>query len=294
MRRQGYQTTERGPQPEDRFANVRGVRLRYVDWGDHGPPVLFLHGDMRTARSWDAVARDIFDRFHILALDSRGHGDSDWPDSGYTFADRTEDLAHFCDAVGLTDAIGVGHSTGGAVITLLADRSPGLFDGLVLLEPTMTVDEGFQRMVSSRAKRPRRTWGSRQELYDYLKGHSLAGRWRDDVIRDVVDHEALELPDGTLDMKWSSASINWAEREGDYLDLKPVFRGLDLPILFIMSDDRQHQQSFGGMRTIAERVPGFNLLTVNNSGHNMYMERPDAVSRAIRAFASGEILPDSV
>jgi pimeloyl-ACP methyl ester carboxylesterase len=294
LSRQGHQTTERGPQPEEHFANVRGVRLRYVDWGDNGPPALFLHGDMRTARSWDAVARDIFDRFHILALDSRGHGDSDWPDSGYTFADRTEDLAQFCDAVGLTGAIGVGHSTGGAVITLLADRSPGLFNGLVLLEPTMTVDEGFQRMVSSRAKRPRRTWGSRQELYDYLKGHNLAGRWRDDVIRDVVDHEALELPDGTLDMKWSDASVNWAEREGDYLDLKPVFSRLDLPILFIMSDDRQNQQSFRGMRTIAERVPDFNLLTVNDSGHNMYMERPDAVSRAISAFASGESLPPAI
>ena len=291
---QGHQPTERGPQPEDRFVDVRGVRLRYVDWGDNGPPLLFLHGDKRTARSWDAVARDLFDRFHVLSLDSRGHGDSDWPDSGYTFAERTEDLAQFCDAVGLRGTIGVGHSSGGVVMTLLADRTPGLFSGLVLLEPRVTVDETFQRMVSGRSAGPRRTWGSRQELYDYLKGHRMAGRWRDDVIRDVVDHEATELPNGQLDMKWSDAAMDSRERQGDYVDLKPAFRRLGIPILFILSDDRQHQQGFIGLRPIAEQVPGFNLLTVNDSGHNMYMERPDAVSRAISAFASGESLPPAI
>lgn len=294
MSRLRQQPTGRVPEPEDRFVNVRGIRLRYVDWGDNGPPVLFLHGDMRTARSWDAVARDLFDRFHLLSLDSRGHGDSDWPDTGYTFAERTEDLAHFFDAVGLTGAIGVGHSSGGAVMALLADRAPGLFSRLVLLEPTVTVDQGFLRMISRRTERPRRTWVSRQGLYDYLKGHGLAGRWRDDVIRDVVDHEALELPDGTLDMKWSNAAIDWAHREGDYLDLRPVLRRLDLPILFIVSDDRQRQQSYGAMPASAERVPGISLVTVNDSGHNMYMDRPEAVSRAVSAFASGESLPPAI
>jgi pimeloyl-ACP methyl ester carboxylesterase len=270
------------------------VRLRYADWGDNGPLVLFLHGDMRTARSWDAVARDLFDRFHVLSLDSRGHGDSDWPDSGYTFAERTEDLERFCDAVGLRGAIGVGHSSGGVVMTLLADRTPGLFTGLVLLEPRVVVDETFQRMVSGRRAGARRTWGSRQELYDYLKGHSMAGRWRDDVIRDVVDHEATELPNGQFDMKWSDAAMDWRERQGDYVDLNPALRRLGIPILFIVSDHRQHEQGFVGLRQIAEQVPGFNMLTVNDSGHNMYMDRPDAVSRAISAFASGESLPPEI
>jgi pimeloyl-ACP methyl ester carboxylesterase len=179
-------------------------------------------------------------------------------------------------------------------MALLADRSPGLFSKLVLLEPTVTVDEGFQKMVSRRAERPHRTWSSRQEMYDYLKGHSLTGRWRDDVIQDVVDHEAQELPDGTLAMKWSRASISWAQRQGDYLELKPVLRRLDVPVLLIMSDDRPNQRGHGGMDQIAAQVPDFNLLTVNDSSHNMYMDRPDAVSRAVSAFASGESLPPAI
>ncbi len=294
MSRQGDQETERSLQPQDRFANVGGLRLRYVDWGDNGPPLLLFHGDMRTSRSWDAVARDLRDRNRVVALDARGHGDSDWTQSGYRLAQRTEDLGGFCEVVGLGGAICVGHSSGGVVATLLADRSPGLFRGLVLLEPRLVVDGSFQRMVSGRGTKPRRTWGSRQELYDYLKGHELAGRWRDDVIRDVVDHEATELPNGRIDMKWSDAAMDWRERQGDHADLTPAFERLGIPVLFIISDQRRHENGFAPLRGIAERVDDFNLLTVRNTGHNIYMDRPDAVSRAISAFAIGESLPPEI
>ncbi|MCH8311254.1 MAG: alpha/beta hydrolase, partial [Chloroflexi bacterium] len=183
---QNFQIAPDDPQPDSRFVTVRGIRLRYVDWGDNGPLMLMLHGDMRTARSWDAVARDLRDRFHIISLDSRGHGDSDWPTTGYNFAERTRDLEAFCDALRIRNALGVGHSTGGVVMSLLADSRREIFERLTLLEPMVTVNEKFQRMVSKRATGPRRTWGSRPELYEYLTAHPMTGRWREDVIRDVV------------------------------------------------------------------------------------------------------------
>ncbi|HIN71161.1 MAG TPA: alpha/beta hydrolase, partial [Dehalococcoidia bacterium] len=59
--------------PQERFVRVRDINLRYVDWGDNGPMLLLLHGSMRTSRSWDAMARLLHDRFHVIALDARGH-----------------------------------------------------------------------------------------------------------------------------------------------------------------------------------------------------------------------------
>ena len=100
--------------------------------------MLMLHGDMRTARSWDAVARDLCRRFHILSLDARGHGDSEWTERGYRFDNRVEDLKAFCEHVGLSNMIAVGHSTGGVIMTKLADSHPGFFNRLVLLEPMVT------------------------------------------------------------------------------------------------------------------------------------------------------------
>ncbi len=279
---------------EDRFVTVRGVRHRYVDWGDNGPLMLLLHGDMRTARSWDAVARDLRQDFRILSLDAKGHGDSEWPSDGYTFAERVKDLEAFCDTLGLRHIHGVGHSNGGVVMSLLAGSRADIFDRLTLLEPMVVVDEAFQRMVSKRAEAPRRTWPDRQAMYRYLKSHPITGRWRDDVIHDVVAYEALELPDGRLDMKWSNAAMDWAEREGDYVDLNPVFRRLGIPILYIMSDERRRRQDLVGLDRLSEEVAEFSVLTVNDSGHNVYMNRPGAVFGAIQAFVNGESLPGAV
>ena len=292
MSDQGFQLTPDGPQPDNRFVTVRGIRLRYADWGDNGPLMLMLHGDMRTARSWDAVARDLRDRFHIMSLDSRGHGDSDWPTTGYNFAERTRDLEAFCDALEIRNALGVGHSTGGVVMSLLADSRRDIFQHLILLEPMVTVNEQFQQMVSKRATGPRRTWGSRAELYDYLKAHPMTGRWREDVIRDVVAHEAMELPDGRLDMKWSADSMKWSEREGDYLDLKPIFRRLDMPILFISSEGRA--DGFVELDPVMAELPDFSMLKIRDSDHNMYMNRPDAISWAIDAFVQNQEISGTI
>ena len=282
MSDQGIQLTPNDPQPVDHFVTIRGVRLRYADWGDNGPLMLLLHGDMRTARSWDAVARDLCDKFHIISLDSKGHGDSEWPTEGYTFAERAKDLEAFCDALEIRDALGVGHSTGGVVMSLMADSRRDIFRRLTLLEPMVNVDEKFQRMVSTRATSPRRTWGTRSELYDYLKAHRMTGRWREDVIRDVVAHEAMELPDGRLDMKWSTDSMKWSERDGDYIDLKPIFLRLNMPILFISSEGRA--DSFVELEPVMAELSDFHMVRIRDTEHNMYMNRPDAVSWAINAF----------
>ena len=64
--------------PTSHCVNVEGIHLRYVDWGGDGPTMLLFHGDMRTSRSWDAVSRRLKDDYRVIALDARGHGDSDW------------------------------------------------------------------------------------------------------------------------------------------------------------------------------------------------------------------------
>ena len=272
--------------PTSRFVRAGGVNLHFADWGGDGrPTLLLLHGDMRTSRSWDAAARELRGDFRVLALDMRGHGDSDWTESGYTFAQRADDLEAFIDAVGLHGAAVAAHSTGGVVATLLAERRPDAFSRLMLLEPMVVVTEGFQRMVSKRAETPRRTWASRAEMRDYLKWHRATGKWRADVIEDVVAHESYARADGRLDMKWATASMAWKEREGDYPDLRPALRTLGKPILFVMSDSRAG--AFADVIRIAERTPDFDTLVIADSGHNMYMDQPTAVANAARRFALG-------
>ena len=277
--------------PQDHFVKVRGITLRYVDWGDNGPLLLLLHGAMRTSRSWDAVARNLRPHHHVISLDARGHGDSDWTARGYKFSNRLEDVSAFCDKLGLENVTVVGHSNGAVVFAMLAKKRPELFSRLVLLEPMLFV-EAPGEVPPRRSNRPRRTWSSREELHAYLKQHRAAGRWREDVVLDVVNHETMELPDGRIDMKWSADTVNLEERQGEYFDLRPFFQNAGLPIQFIVSGERT--QRFRDVQDLPARVPSFHFTKVQNTGHNMYMERPDAVASLIRAFVGGGEIPGVV
>ena len=182
-------------EPKIHNIRVRDVRLHYVDWEGDGPTLLLLHGDMRTCRSWDAVSRRLVNDYRVIALDARGHGDSDWTPRGYRFAERVNDLAGFCEALELRNVIGVAHSTGGVVMALCAQKHPGMFSRLALMEPMVVVDDRFHKMVAGREHAERSTWTSREELHDYLKQHPATSRWHPDVLRDVVAHEAYKRED---------------------------------------------------------------------------------------------------
>ena len=108
----------------------------------------------------------------------------------------------------------------------------------------------------------------------------------------MVNHESMQLPDGSVDMKWASAVLNLDELRSDNYDLTPIFRTLGVPMLFINSEERRHQ--FDGLKPVAAETPEFHMITVLRSDHNMYMERPDVVARAIESFVTGEQLPDTI
>src|SRR5262245_1878470 len=70
--------------PEHHDVVLGGLRLHYLDWGTAGhPPALFLHGGGQTARTWDLCCLALRPELRCIALDQRGHGDSEW---SYGFA----------------------------------------------------------------------------------------------------------------------------------------------------------------------------------------------------------------
>ena len=76
------------PMPIDRFATVNGLRLRYLDWGSNdAQPLIMLHGLRNQARAWDVVSVEFCHKYHILALDERGRGESEWDPEGSYFTD---------------------------------------------------------------------------------------------------------------------------------------------------------------------------------------------------------------
>lgn len=111
-RRLGVTFEDPRPPRDLNFIGADGVRLHALDWGGAGPPVLFLHGGRLTARSWDYVCLGLRSQVHAVALDMRGHGDSDWADN-YTLDAWVADVGTILDALGWPTAHLVGMSLGG-------------------------------------------------------------------------------------------------------------------------------------------------------------------------------------
>src|SRR4051794_3512685 len=125
-------------EPEDRFYESQGLRLHYADWGNAAaPPLVLIHGGLDHCRNWDAIARALQPRFHIVAPDLRGHGDSEWAKgSSYTLSDNVADLAGLLRVAGLKDAALVGHSMGGMVAQAYAGTFPDRVSRLAVLDGT--------------------------------------------------------------------------------------------------------------------------------------------------------------
>lgn len=122
-----------GPGVEDRDVVLAdGHRIRCLLSGDPGAPVLvLLHGLGEGAVSWDGVAPVFAERFRVVALDLRGHGDSSWPGT-YSYELMCDDVVGVLDVLGLGEVVLVGHSMGGAVAHLVTQTRPDRVAALVV------------------------------------------------------------------------------------------------------------------------------------------------------------------
>src|SRR5258708_26735478 len=99
----------------DKFINVNGLRIHYLDWGSpEKPPFVMLHGIGRVAHSFDHIAPRFTAKYHVIAMDMRGHGDSSWsPEGAYLVEDYVKDLEGLADQLNLRVRTLLGNPTGG-------------------------------------------------------------------------------------------------------------------------------------------------------------------------------------
>ena len=96
--------------PQEKFVKTNGIDFHYLEWGNKdNPPLLLLHGFAQTCHSWDFVALSLSDKFRVVALDQRGHGDTSWDiDGDYSPYKYQEDLRSVIDRLELDNLILIG------------------------------------------------------------------------------------------------------------------------------------------------------------------------------------------
>jgi pimeloyl-ACP methyl ester carboxylesterase len=120
--------------PKSDFVPVNGIRLHYLDWGGEGSTLIFLTGMGSSAYIFNKFAPRFTDKFRVLALTRRGHGDSDTPETGYDADTLTEDIRQFMDRLNIEKAILAGHSLAGVELTHFAATYPTRVEKLIYLD----------------------------------------------------------------------------------------------------------------------------------------------------------------
>ena len=187
--------------PEERRVAANGLSFRYLDWGTKGQrPILFLHGGALTAHTWDLCCLALRDDYHCMALDQRGHGDSDWaPDADYSISAQREDVKGFTEAIGLDQFVLVGMSMGAINGLAYAIAYPETLSALVLIDAGPDV----RRRGSSRI-RDFVNGGAKPESLDAIIERALAFNPRRDpkVLRRSLMHNLRRQEDGNWVWKY--------------------------------------------------------------------------------------------
>jgi len=124
---------DKSPHKSD-FVHVNGLKIHYLDWGGEGETLLFLTGLGNSAHIFDDFAPRFIDRFRVLALTRRGHGDSEYPETGYDVHTLTEEIRCFMDELSVEKAILVGHSMAYVEQCHMCAVYPERVSGLVCLD----------------------------------------------------------------------------------------------------------------------------------------------------------------
>src|SRR4029077_13411308 len=139
-----------------KYLEINGLRLRYLEWGrPEALPVVCVHGYTSSAEAFNAVARRLEDRAHLVAMDVRGHGESAWsPEGAYQYADQAGDLAALVDQLGLDRFVLIGTSMGGIIAMAYAAQHADRLRGLVINDIGPEVGAGSSRITGMVGSRP--------------------------------------------------------------------------------------------------------------------------------------------
>jgi esterase len=271
--------------PEERRVAVNGLGFRYLDWGTGGsPPILFLHGGALTAHTWDLVCLALRDDYHCLALDQRGHGDSDWaPDADYSLAAQRADIKGFAEALGLDRFVLVGMSMGAINGLAYAVEHPETLRALVLIDAGPDV-----RRAGSRRIRDFVNGSAAPETLEAIIERALAFNPRRDplVLRRSLMHNLRRQQDGTWMWKYDRRrfqAMGGDGHAGERRGLVGRLADVTCPTLVVRGGESDVFHDEDAER-LAAALPDGRWVKIPGAGHTVQGDNPKDLAAALRSF----------
>lgn len=291
-------------QPVDRWVELNGMRFHYLDWGNAElPPLVLLHGGGLTAHTWDMAALLLRERYHVIALDQRGHGDSGWTPERLSGAEEEEgmieDTRQFMDQLGYTRLVLCGHSMGGANAIRYLARDADRVCALVLVDVGPTVQrqgpgaiEQFHRDTDSLARfedyvqvatafnADRRPEHIRYSLLHALKRSGDEWTWK---------HDRRPRPgDRSLDESGWGA---WNDQRGSRM--RADLAAIRVPTLLLRGEVSRSLSQASAADAVSCLSLG-ELAVIPRAGHSLQGDNPRDFAAAVDSFLDRWIARDEV
>lgn len=272
-------------EPVDRFVEVNGINLHYLEWGNTDcPTILMLHGISQQAHSWDFISLPLSVDYRVIALDQRGHGDSDWsPNGNYSTDIYVGDIEGFVGAMGLKNFHLMGHSMGGRNSLAWASGRPGVLKSLTI------VDTGpeTQRRGQNRIQQFRELPDELDTLDEFAsRVMEYTGRNREQTM-GALKYSIRQRQDGKWTWKYDKAmrvsgfhAPTWTPDQ-----LWDGWRKIDCPAL-VVRGARSDIFADETMVRMAEEHPDCTTVTVENAGHLVQGDNPPDFLAAVRSLLS--------
>jgi pimeloyl-ACP methyl ester carboxylesterase len=244
-------------------------------------PIVLIHGSAGAINWWDELIPRLKPDHRVIAIDLLGYGGSEKPDSDYSIETQAGLVAQVLAKLRVTQAVLVGHSLGGNVVTSVAEQAPDLVAGLVLIDSGPDNSGGLSGSASA-ARTP-------------LLGQAL---WRiapDSVIRENVSQgfaPGYDVPDKYVEdvreMTYPAYSKSAEEGEAfkDDRTLPDRLTTVAKPLLVIFGEEDQIYDAREALSAYAA-VPGARTHLILGSGHSPQVEAPDQTAKSIIGFARG-------
>ena len=275
--------------PQSREFHLGRMRFHYLDWGNkHRPTIVFLHGGALTAHTWDLVCLALRDDFHCVALDQRGHGDSDWAaDGDYSIGAALADSKGFVDHLGLDKFILVGMSLGAINSLAFAAAHPERLSHLVIID----AGPEMRRPGSSRI-RDFVTQVQETVTVEAIIEKALEFNPRRDpkILRRSLMHNLRQQPDGTWRWKYDTQRFKALDQEVHRAERAKLADGLAriaCPALVVRGGESDVFHEEDGIR-LAQRLPRGKFVTVPKAGHTVQGDNPKDLVAELRRFLAGD------
>jgi pimeloyl-ACP methyl ester carboxylesterase len=262
-----------------------GMRLHYLDWGTAGrPPILFLHGGALTAHTWDLVCLALRRSWQCLALDQRGHGDSEWsPGLNYDTAAHVGDIEALIDHLDLERPVLVGQSMGALNSLAYAARHADDMAGLVLVDMTPDVEIDGAKRVFDFVTAPAELDSVEAFVERAVEFNPSRDRR---LLRRSLQHNLRRLPTGKWTWKYDRRAMTrerFEQVRSEVSAIGDLLGDVTCPTL-VVRGERSDVVTEASAVALAEALPRGEWTSIPDAGHTVQGDNPRDLATAIEEF----------